>query len=80
MKIRNECNMLTHENKIFKDSLRISKHNAFISTLIPLEKYMKLKGWDTTWLSDLDSTEDKNRKQLSCFAGYSLCIEILKIR
>lgn len=80
VKIRNEWNMLTRDNKNLKDSLRTSKHNAFISTLTPLERYMKLKGWDTSWLSDLGSTDDKNRKRLGDFAGYLLCIGTLNAR
>lgn len=80
VKIRNQWNQLSKENKISKDSIRTSRHNAFISTLTPLERYMKLQGWDSTWLQDLGSVEPKNRQRLGDFAGYLLCIGTLRGR
>lgn len=41
---------------------------------------MKLKGWDTSWLSGLGYVETKNRKRHGDFAGYLLCIGTLKAR
>lgn len=80
VKIRNQWNQLSKENKISKDSIRTSRHNAFISTLTPLERYMKLQGWDSTWMQDLGSAEPRNRQRLGDFAGYLLCIGTLRGR
>ncbi len=80
VKIRNQWNHLSKENKISKDSIRTSRHNAFISTLTPLERYMKLQGWDSTWMQDLGSAEPRNRQRLGDFAGYLLCIGTLRGR
>lgn len=79
-KIRNDWNSLSREEKRLKDFSRTSKHNAFISTLTALERYMNMKKWNASWMSDLGFADNTNRKRLGDFAGYLVLIGTLKAR
>ncbi|WP_125981284.1 hypothetical protein [Loigolactobacillus iwatensis] len=80
IQIRNEWLFLSQGEKVAKDSLRTAQHNSFMATLSPLERYVEMQSWDTTWVADLGKIENENRKRLGDFAGYLLCIGSLKAR
>lgn len=79
VEIRNRWLYLSKEEKEAIDSTRTSLHNAYMSTLAPLSRYMKKVGKDVSWHEKLISGNE-SRKRLGDFAGYLLCINSIVAR
>lgn len=58
---------------------RSLQHNAYMSNLEIVARYMKHKGWDSDWINKL-GTKENDRKRLGDFACYLVCINAVSAR
>lgn len=81
VKMRNDWNFFSKEEKEQKDAYRTSLHNNFLTTLTPLARYMEKEGADISWYEELtEKKEIPSRKRLGDFSGYLLLVGTLKAR
>lgn len=74
---RNRWNLETQEERVADGSGRTFAHNAYLSCLESLARYMK-KTWGATWMDELGTRAD--RKRLGDFAGYIVLFGVLQGR
>ncbi len=71
--VRGNWKLFPRGQRRHTDDERTACHDAVISHLNGLARYMEMQGWDTAWRDELGRDERLHRKRLGdfgCFAAY----------
>ncbi|MCR5294674.1 MAG: hypothetical protein K6E30_05800 [Lachnospiraceae bacterium] len=71
--VRGNWKLFPRGQRKHSDEERTACHDAVISHLNGLTRYMEMLGWDTAWRDELGRDERLHRKRLgdfACFAAY----------
>ncbi len=71
--VRGNWKLFPRGQRRHTDDERTACHDAVISHLNGLTRYMEMQGWDTAWRDELGRDERLHRKRLgdfACFAAY----------
>ena len=77
--IRANWSIASPAEKRAVDQKRTEHHNAFMSALQILTRYMEQQGWNTDLVNSL-GTPQANRKRFGDFACYLVCINAINAR